>query len=337
MLRPTRRPTLKHVAELSGVSVISASRAMSGAPNVSRDLRSRVQAAADQLGYTPNRIAGSLRAQTTDLIAVVVPSMSNSVFAEVIDGIDEGLSASRYRTVLGISHYDDAREAAILRDMLAWTPAAVIVTGLEHSAAARALLATCARPVLEIMDTDGAPIDLCVGASQREAGRIMARHLVDTGRRRIGYVGAWGERPSRSLKRRLAFEAELEALGAPLAARWIAPEASSIAVGRRGCAEALAAHTDLDALFFANDDLALGALFHCQSAGIAVPGRLALAGFNGLDMAQEISPRLTTIDNPRAEMGRRAAALLLDRLEPGGGARPSLENLPLSLRRGETS
>jgi LacI family gluconate utilization system Gnt-I transcriptional repressor len=100
---------------------------------------------------------------------------------------------------------------------------------------------------------------------------------------------------------------------------------------------ALAAHPDLDALFFANDDLALGALFHCQSAGIAVPGRLALAGFNGLDMAQEISPRLTTIDNPRAEMGRRAAALLLDRLEPGGGARPSLENLPLSLRRGETS
>lgn len=331
-----RRATLKEVAELSGVSVISVSRVMRDAPNVSPELRARVEAAAQKLGYTPNRIAGSLRARTSDLIAVIVPSMSNSVFAEVIDGLDHGLSDSRYRTVLGISHYDKAREQDILSDLLSWNPAAVIIAGLEHSDGARELLLGCPCPVLQIMDTDGEPIDLCVGTSQAEAGRMMARHLVERGRRRIGYVGAWGERPVRSRKRRLAFEAELEALSVPLLARHIEDEASSVAVGRRGAEALLAAHPELDAIFFANDDLALGALFHCLETGIAVPDRLALGGFNGLELAQAVSPRLTTIENPRYTMGQSAAALLLDRLRSRDDA-PRICSLPLVLRQGQTT
>jgi len=330
------RPTLRTIAAECGVSLISASRALRGAPNVSPGLRARVEAAARELGYTPNRIAGSLRSRTTDLIAVILPSIGNSVFAAVVDGLDEGFAQTRYRSVLGLTHYDLAREEAILRDILAWNPAAVVIGGLEHTAAARALLAAAACPVVEIMDVDGAPVDICVGASQAEAGRLMARHLFETGRRRIGYVGAWAERPARSRKRRLAFEAALRDLGAPLVARHIDDRPSSLAVGKVCCALMLAAHPDLDALFFANDDLAIGALLHCQQSGVATPGRLALAGFNGLELAQALTPRLTTIANPRRAMGREAARLLLERLA-GGGAGDAVLQLPLVLLRGETT
>lgn len=330
------RPTLKDIASRCGVSLISASRALRDAPNVSPALRARVEAAARELGYTPNRIAGSLRRRTTDLIAVILPSMSNSVFAAVVDGLDEGFAPTRYRSVLGLTHYDLAREEAVLRDMLAWNPAAVVIGGLEHTDAARALLSAAACPVAEIMDVDGAPMDICVGASQAEAGGMMARHLVSTGRRRIGYVGAWAERPARSRKRRLAFEAALRDLGAPLVARHIDDRPSSLAVGKDCCAAMLTAHPDLDALFFANDDLAIGALFHCQQNGVATPGRLALAGFNGLELGQALTPRLTTIANPRRAMGREAARLLLERFA-GGGGEGCVLRMPFMLIRGETT
>ena len=333
---PARRPTLKDVAERSGVSVITASRALRDAPHVSPALRARVESAAAALGYRPNRIAGSLRSQTAELIAVIVPSVRHEVFAEVIDGIDDALAGGPWRPVLGLSHYDLDREAAVLRDLLAWQPAGVIVAGLEHSDAARAMLRACGCPVVEIMDVDGTPVDLCVGTSQAEAGAMMARHLLDRGRRRIGYVGAWGERPTRSRKRRLAFEATLAEAGVPVIARHIDPAPSSFLVGRAACSALLAAHPDLDAIFFANDDLAIGALTACQEQGIDVPGRLALAGFNGLTLNMAVRPVLTTVVNPRYEIGQRAGEILRARL---GGAQPDTRviALPLQVRQGGTT
>jgi LacI family gluconate utilization system Gnt-I transcriptional repressor len=337
-MNDSHRPTLRTVADLSGVSVISVSRVMRGAPNISPALREKVLAAAEALGYRPNRVAGSLRARATNLVAVIVPSMSNSVFPEVIDGIDHGLLGTPYRTVLGITHYDQAREETILHDLLSWNPAAVIIAGLEHSERVGAMLRACAGPVVEVMDVDGEPIDLCVGTSQAQAGQLIARHFIETGRRRIGYVGAWGERPDRSHKRRIAFEKALAEGGIGLSARHIEAAPSSLDTGRRGCAAILADNPNLDAIFFANDDLALGALVHCRKHGIPVPGVLALAGFNGLDIIEAVSPRLTTIVNPRFAMGELASHMLLDRINGKDGNDPRrIIRMDLTLRRGETS
>ena len=104
-MRSFSRPTLKDVARLSGVSEISVSRVMRNAPNVSEKLKEKVQVAAAELNYTPNRVAGALASVTTDLVGVILPSMSNSVFPVVLDGIDSVLSGTAFRTVLGISHY----------------------------------------------------------------------------------------------------------------------------------------------------------------------------------------------------------------------------------------
>jgi len=337
MTTSDRRPTLKDVAALSGVSIISASRVMRGAPNISKEMQDKVEKAAKAIGYQPNKIAGSLRGQTTDLVAVIVPSMSNHVFPNIVDGIDDALKGSPLRLVLGMSNYNLASEEAILRDMLAWNPAGVILSGLDHSDASKEMLDHYPGPVVEVMDTDGEAIDLSVGVSMADAGVLIARHLFKKGYRKIAYVGAWGERPNRSYKRRIAFEAELERLGVPLAACVIRDEASSLECGAAGLLQLRAQNPDIDAVFFANDDLALGALFYCMSHGIRVPQDLALAGFNGIEMCQSISPRLTTIATPRYEMGQRAAGMIRNCIATGTRSEDREVQLDLQLIEGGTT
>lgn len=311
----TRAATLKDVAAHSGVSITSASRVMRNAPNVSEVLREKVEYSAQVVGYRRNRIAGSLRGQATDLVTVIVPSMSNHVFPNIVDGIDDALYGSQLRLVLGMTKYDEASEEAILRDMLTWNPAGVILSGLEHSDNTKEMLAHFSGPIVEVMDTDGEAIDMAVGTSMADAGKMIAAHLVGRGYKRIAYVGAWGERPKRSAKRRKAFEAELVRLRAPLVTSVILEGESSLERGSEGIQQLLARNLDIDAVFFANDDLALGALFYCQSNGISVPNEIALAGFNGIEMCQSITPRLTTISTPRFEIGRMAGDLIRKHIE----------------------
>jgi LacI family gluconate utilization system Gnt-I transcriptional repressor len=263
-------------------------------------------------------------------VTVIVPSMSNHVFPNIVDGIDDALHGSQLRLVLGMTKYDDASEEAILRDMLTWNPAAVILSGLEHSDDTKEMLAHFSGPIVEVMDTDGDAIDMAVGTSMADAGTMIAGHLVARGYKRIAYVGAWGERPKRSAKRRIAFEAELVRLGTPLVTSVILEGESSLERGSQGIQQLLAQKLDIDAVFFANDDLALGALFYCQSNGISIPGDIALAGFNGIEMCQSITPRLTTVSTPRFEIGRMAGDLIRKHIE--GAQTPDVKKYQLDLK-----
>ena len=338
-MRKLSRPTLKDVALLSGVSEISVSRVMRNTPNISATLRKKVEDAAMALSYTPNRVAGALASNSTDLLAVIVPSMSNAVFPEVLDGIDSVLSSTRYRTVLGISHYDEQREEEIVEDLLSWNPSGIIVTGFEHSLRSSKLLSDFPNSVIEIMDADGTPIDVSIGVSHQQAGSMMADHLVERGYRHIGYIGAEGDRPSRSVKRRASFARRLQELGVPLDSMRIEVGDSSVVLGKESCRRLLQNHPDTDAVFFDNDDLVVGAFMHCLQAGISIPEDLALAGFNGLPFINAMPMKITTIRTPRLNMGIAAAELFLQRmsagnLEPVGGSRILM---PLEFLAGETS
>ncbi len=333
----TRPPTLKDVASPAGVSVISASRVMRGAPNISNGLREKVETAAQMIGYRRNRIAGSLRGQTTDLITVIVPSMSNHVFPNIVDGIDDALQGSQLRLVLGMTKYKDSSEEDILRDMLTWNPAGVILSGLEHSDSTKEMLSNFSGPIVEVMDTDGDAIDMAVGNSMAEAGVLIARHLVAKGYRRIAYVGAWGERPKRSVKRRVAFEIELERLNTPLVTSVIHEGESSLQHGAQAFKRLLDYDLKIDAVFFANDDLALGALFYCQANNIRVPQDIALAGFNGIELCQSITPRLTTISTPRYEIGWLAGDLIRKQIAGESNSKQQMFRLDLELIEGSTT
>ncbi|MGQ4879416.1 LacI family DNA-binding transcriptional regulator [Billgrantia sp. LNSP4103-1] len=315
--RRSELPTLREVARAAGVSAITASRALNHPERVNERTRARVLDAVEQLGYVPNLVAGSLASARSRFIAVIVPSLANAVFIEVIQGLQETFESQGYQILLGNTDYDTEREYQLVRTFLGWSCSALVTAGLRHHDACRTLLANWDKPIVEVMEL-GEAIDLNVGLDHTEAGRCMARHLLERGHRRILFVAARmgsdyraGMRYGghREVIERAGFEApvlELDRFG-------------SLDAGAAGLEQALADHPGVSAIHFANDDLATGALLHAQRLGLHVPQDLAIAGFNGLPLGQHVTPRLTTIRSPRQQMGQLAASEVIRRLE---GQRP---------------
>jgi len=310
----TNRPlTLRDVSEASGVSEMTVSRVLRNRGDVSEATRAKVLEAAKRLGYVPNKIAGALASQRVNLVAVIIPSLSNMVFPEVMTGISAVLDDTPLQPVVGVTHYKPEREEAVLYEMLSWRPSGVIIAGLEHSDASRAMLKAAGIPVVEIMDTDGEPIDSVVGISHRRAGREMARAIVAEGYRKIGFLGTKMPLDHRARKRFEGFTEALAKEGIEVADRQFYSGGSALAKGREMTATILTRTPDLDFLYYSNDMIGAGGLLYCLDNGIDVPGRIGLAGFNGVELLDGLSRRLATMDACRAEIGRAAARIIAER------------------------
>ena len=308
---PHRTLTLRDVSEASGVSEMTVSRVLRSRGDVSEVTRVRVLAAAKRLGYVPNKIAGSLASQRVNLVAVIIPSLSNMVFPEVLTGVSEGLEGSPLQPVVGVTNYSPEREEAVLYEMLSWRPTGVILAGLEHSEASNAMLRNAGIPIVEVMDVDGDAIDSVVGISHIRAGREMAGAILASGYRRIGFLGTMMPHDHRARKRLQGFETRLAEAGLALADREYYSGGSALLKGREMTEAILARTPDLDFLYYSNDMIGAGGLLHCLDAGIDIPGKLGLAGFNGVELLDGLPRRLATMDAGRLEIGRRAAKIIV--------------------------
>lgn len=302
--------TLRDVSEASGVSEMTVSRVLRNRGDVSAATREKVLTAAKTLGYVPNKIAGGLASQRVNLVAVVIPSLSNLVFPDVLGGISAELDDTGLQPVVGVTNYSPAREEMVLYDMLSWRPSGVILAGLEHSRGARAMMQSAGIPIVEIMDTDGEGIDTLVGISHIRAGREMAGHIAAAGYQRIGFVGTHMPEDHRARKRLVGFEEGLAAHGLQLTAREYYQGGSSLMKGRELTERILTRVPDLDFLYFSNDMIGAGGLLWCLEKGYDIPGKIGLAGFNGVDLLDGLPMRLTTTDARRVEIGRRAARIV---------------------------
>lgn len=304
--------TLAEVASVAGVGESTVSRVLRNAGSFSKKTQLRVMAAVDELGYVPNRIAGTLASAGSPLVAVVIPSLANIVFNDVLRGVSSALEPTRHQAVFAVTDYDQARETTLVAAMLAWRPSAVMLAGLEHAEPTLRMLRNGGCRVVEMLDIDGTAIDLAVGFSNHAAGRVSAEHLVRRGYRRIGYVGHDINGDLRAAKRLAGFCVGLQHAGIPLIDRDLSGVQSSIETGRAGLARLLARRPDLDAVYFSNDDMAIGGYFHCLAAGIGIPDRLAIFGYNGLDIGTVTPQPLSTIRTPRVRVGQMAAKLVTD-------------------------
>ncbi|MGC9419059.1 MAG: LacI family DNA-binding transcriptional regulator [Rhodovulum sp.] len=325
--RPRRPLTLRDVSEASGVSEMTVSRVLRDSGDVSAKTRARVLEAAKRLGYVPNRIAGGLASQRVNLVGVIIPSLSNMVFPEVLSGINEVLEDTPLQPVFGLSRYDPPHEEKVVFEMLSWRPSGLIVTGLEHSDASRAMLKAAGIPVVEIMDLDGEPVDSVVGISHRRAGAEMARAIAAAGYRRIGFLGTKMPMDHRARKRFEGFTGALARAGIEVAAHEFYSGGSALKVGREMTRALLDRSPDLDFLYYSNDMIASGGLLYCLEKGLDVPGKMGLAGFNGIELLDGLPLKPATMDIQRREIGRRAARIIADCVErglPGAGERVAL-------------
>lgn len=318
------RVTMQQVAAAAQTSMISVSRAFRGSPAVSPALRSRIEEAAAQLGYVPDRAASALASARSLNVAVLVPSFTNMVFTEMLAGIDEVLSAQGYQMIIATSFYDTAEELRLLRGLLAFRPDGILLTGTTHLPETRYLLEKTGCPRVHMMDLNPDPACYSVGFSQEEAGAAIARHFMERGYRHPGFVAA--QLDPRTLARGAGFKAALLAAGSAAPEMLMVPQASSLALGGLLLDQMLHAHPTMDAVFFCNDDLALGALFQCLRRGIKVPEQIALAGFNDLPASSCTAPSLTTVTTPRYQIGKQAALMLLDLM---AGHKPETSRLDL--------
>ncbi len=332
---PRAQPLLADVARQAGVSEITVSRVIRNKGPISAETRARVLSAVAATGYVPNRLAGALASAGSMLVGVVLPSLANIVFADVLRGVHEALAPLGYQPVVGVTDYDASEEEAVVRSLMAWQPAAMILAGFEHTEMTRRMLQASGMRVAEIMDIDAAPIDVAVGLSHRSAGRDIARHLVARGYRRFGYVGHDWDRDHRARLRFEGLRDELAANGLGLIAERRIAGPSSTLSGRDTLAGLLAEGERPDVVAFSNDDMAVGGYFHCLSAGLSVPRDIALFGFNGLEIGAALPQRLSTVRSNRFLIGKRAAEALV--AEPHRPDTAAIIDTGYAIEAGETA
>ncbi len=328
-VRSTGRVTLNDVASAAGVSPITVSRALRGERAVAPELVQRVAQAAARMGYVPDPAARALASRRSDHVAILIPKLSNTLFVDLLDAAQQTLRGAGFQTLMGVTHYDAAQEEQLLREQLLHRPAGLLITGLSYGAATRALITRSQVPCVHLMDL---PSDqsgdqssdqnthqptYCVGFRQIEAGAALTRHLLARGYRRIAFAGA--QLDERVMQRLYGWRGVLQQAGLYDATlEWLNPASSSLALGGVMLEQIAGQRPAVDAIFFCNDDLAQGALLAALRLGIAVPKRIAIAGFNDLTGSDQMLPTLTTVRTPRAQIGRAAADMLLALIRKGG-------------------
>jgi LacI family repressor for deo operon, udp, cdd, tsx, nupC, and nupG len=302
---------IAEVAALAGVSIATVSRALAIPERVTPATRARVLEAVRQTGYTPNVAARSLRARRSMLVLVVVPNIITPFFAELLLGVDQALSAEGYGMLIGNLHDRAEKEQHLVDLVFAGGADGVVLLNGEAPKAPTRSLADSGVPIVAVSSPPpfAAPLVL---VRQREAAAAVAEHLLELGHRRLGYVAG----PARNYiehERWVGFTARLAAAG--IAATEVTRFSGNfrveagIAAGRRFLA--LAAADRPTAVFAISDEMAVGFMTTVRAAGVRVPDDVSVVGFDGILMADYCQPRLTTIRQPREEMGRAAAELLL--------------------------
>ena len=306
---------LVEVARLAGVSTMTVSRALRHPERVAPATLGEVRRAVAQLGYLPDSAASALATGRSRIVAAIVPTLMNSVYASTVHGLASVLRAAGYELMIGDSGYDRQVETALVRSFLGRRVDALVLTGVEHDDDTRELLVRHELPVVEIWDLCAHPIDMVVGFSNVAAGREAGRYFAARARRQWAFLGTPPEREARSGKRLrgLRDAARSAGLAAPIAA--FVEDGMSAAAGHAAVLALLDAHPGVDALFCANDALATAALRAAADRGLAVPAALAVLGFGDFDVAAHTSPALTTVRIPGRQIGAGAARALLARLD----------------------
>ena len=316
MTQQKRPLTLRDVSEASGVSEMTVSRVLRNRGDVSASTRAKVLSATKVLGYVPNKIAGALASQRVNLVAVIIPSLSNMVFPEVMTGISDALDETELQPVVGVTNYLPEREEKVLYEMLSWRPSGIIIAGLEQSETSRAMLINSGIPVVQIMDIDGDPIDAMVGISHRRAGRKMAEAILKSGYQNIGFMGTQMPLDHRARKRFEGFTQALAKQGVEIMDQEFYTGGSALAKGREMTAAMMARSPDLDFMYYSNDMIGAGGLLHLREQGIEIPRQMGLAGFNKIELIDGLPQKLATMDSCRFEIGQMAAQIISARNNP---------------------
>jgi DNA-binding LacI/PurR family transcriptional regulator len=311
------KPTITDVARRAGVSKSLVSLVMRGADHVSQARRDAVTRAAAELGYRPNAMARSLVQRRTHLVGVMVSDLHNPFFADIVAGVQDEAARTGYKVLVNTGNRAAAREADAMETLLQLRADGVILTSpvLEDDVIAQASREV---PVVLVGREGHGPNVDSVTNDDHAGAEIAVEHCFSLGHRRIAHID--GGHGAGAPDRRRGYEAAMKRLG--LGAHVLVVEGSFTEEGgHTGCLLLLAQYPRPTAIFTANDLAAIGALNAIEESGLKVPDDVSLVGYDNTSLAALRHISLTTIHQPRLEMGRLALATLLERVD-GGRVQP---------------
>lgn len=317
-----QRPLTSYdVAALAGVSQSTVSRVLRGATNVSEQARSRVLAVLDETGYLPNAAARVMRTRSSGNIGVVVARVTNPFYPQLLDRLAAAIAARGKLMSLWIS--DEGQDQAALDAIGRGAVDGVVYTTATKESRSLRMALRREAPVVLVNRT--MPRVRCdqISSDNRRGAAAVAKHLLDGGKRRIALIGGPRE-VSTAREREDGFVAELRRAGRLPREDLCVHGEFSHREGHRAMRELLSMRSPPDAVFCANDVIAMGAVDGARSLGVEIPGDVWIVGFDDIEMASWESYSLTTVRQPIAEMAERAVDYLLQRVE--GTAPPRMRH-----------
>ncbi|MEP0940468.1 MAG: LacI family DNA-binding transcriptional regulator [Rhizobiaceae bacterium] len=327
-------PKIVDVARVAGVSTATVSRALSKPETVAKSTREAVLAAAAQTGYRINVAARNLRRRRTGAVVVLVPNLGNPFFSQILAGIEATLS-KKGLSILMVDTMQSGTRPDFIQEYLHHTRAdgVIVLDGSLPSDLLQSSRQSSNRVPLafgcEWHPDEDYP---SVRADNEQGARLAIEHLVELGHEKIGYIN--GPHANVLSKHRLAAtKAALAAAEKPINEEWFFEGDFTMQAGVRAARRWLDMKERPTGLFCANDETAIGLISELHQCGINVPDQLSIVGFDDVDIAQHYIPTLTTIWQPRLELGKRVAQMLVEGINQGG-LNPSdpTQILPVKLR-----
>ncbi|CAM4032634.1 substrate-binding domain-containing protein [Vibrio neonatus] len=327
------RATLQDIADRVGVTKMTVSRFMRNEESVSVKTRARIKKVAEELGYIHNRAPALLSKSSSRSIGVLLPSLSNQVFAKVAQGIESVTNRRGYEVLLGHYSYENEIEERKIATLLSYQVDGLILTGTSHTQKTLKMLETAGVPVVEAMELPESPINIAVGLDHRMAAYDAVNLMISKGKKNIAYFGA--RLDSRTKLRMEGYDEAMVEAGLEKN-HFLTSSRSSFTIARDLLTRALDDCQYLDGIFCTNDDIAIGAILACHEMGIAVPEQISVVGYNAFDIGQAITPKLTSVYTPRYEIGELSAELLLNAIE-GKEPEKRVHDLGYTITNGKSS
>ncbi|CAN5616773.1 LacI family DNA-binding transcriptional regulator [soil metagenome] len=307
---------------MAGVSAATVSRFFNAPGKLSAETAARIKGAVDELGYTPNLIAGGLASNRSRLVAALAPSIEQSIFAATVQAMTDELAGAGYSVMLGLTGTRDEHVERQLSAVLGRRPDGVILTGSITDPVMRQRLVAQNTPIIETWDLPVDPIDMVVGFSHDAVGRAVASRVIGKGWQKPLLISASG---TRAAIRQAGFTEALRQQGRPEPEALTFTGVTTVGQGRRSFAQAWETGARPDVVVCSSDWTAYGVIAEAQSRGLDVPGDLAVIGFGDLDFSADVNPSLTTVRIDGHAIGRQAVSFLLQRARGERVAEPIVD------------
>jgi LacI family transcriptional regulator, gluconate utilization system Gnt-I transcriptional repressor len=307
--------SLAEVAKAAGVSKMTASRVLRDEGGFSEQTRVKVIAEVERLGYLPNRLATVFAGdKRSTFVGVSIPELGNEIFAQVLEGIDRKLGAFGHQTVLGMTEHVRDQEEKWIETVLSWQPAGLIITGRSHSQRSIQMLRGAGIPLVEIWDFNSNPLDMCVGLNHFDSGYAMGQFLAGRGYRKFGYAGTSHDTANAASARLTGFAKAISDASGQLEKQILLKDVPGFYTGYYCTEQLLASHSDVEVIFYQNDNMAVGGYEYCARAGLSVPGDIGIAGWGDLPISSIQPYRLTSVAVPHLRIGQLSAEMVLARI-----------------------